>query len=218
LNHKEGAFDVTHETMINYLSKHVGTCLCSLLATEQMTMEMRKRAAFVDCLVYFDNCDSFGANTITFSLRRAAQAITNCDRVTIYTANHETRTIKVVEANSSTDLLFPIGQGIAGSVAMTGNPLIISDAYNDPRFDKKVDKETGYVTKTLLVIPMVDDNKTVNGVMQMINKSQDVDNGEFSIKDQKLMMLLVQTAFPMLKRSGIFKKKHITDSMRCISD
>jgi len=209
LNHKGGAFDATHETMINYLAIHVGSCLCSLLAKEQMSIEMTKRAAFVDCLMYFETCDSFGANTIIFSLRRAAQAITNCDRVTIYTVNHKTGTIKIVDTNSNTELLFPIGQGIAGAVALTGKAEIISDAYADNRFDKNVDKETGYQTKTMLVIPMVDINQTVNGVMQMINKSPDIDNGEFTAQDQKLMMLLAKTAFPMLEKSGIFNKKHI---------
>lgn len=213
LNHKEGAFDVTHETMINYLAGHVGSCLCSLLAKEQMTMDLTKRAAFVDCLMYFETCDSFGANTIIFSLRRAAQAITSCDRVTIYTVNQRTETIKVVETDSTTELLFPIGQGIAGAVALTGKAEIISDACADKRFDMNIDKKTGYQTKTMLVIPMVDIYQNVNGVMQMINKSSDVDGGEFTIQDQKLMVLLAKTAFPMLEKSGLFWKKHVINKM-----
>jgi len=214
LNHKGSAFDVMHETMISYLANHVGSCLSSIFANEQLRLELAKRAAFVDCLMYFETCDSFGANTIIFSLRRAAQAITNCDRITIYTVNHVTKTIKVVDANSSTELCFPIGQGIAGMVALTGDAEIISDAYADKRFDENVDKETGYKTRTMLVIPMVDLNSTVNGVMQLINKSLDVDNGEFTVEDQKLMMLLAKTAFPMLEKSGVFRKKHIIDLER----
>lgn len=217
LNHKGGAFDVTHETMISYLANHVGACLSALLSNQQMKLQLAKRTAFMDCLMYFESCDSFGASTIIFSLRRAAQAITNCDRVTIYTVNHETKTIKVVDANSSTDFMIPIGQGIAGMVAKTGEAEIIPDAYADKRFNGQLDKETGYKTKTMLVIPMIDVNQTVNGVMQMINKSIDVDDGEFTAEDQRFMVLLAKTAFPMLLKSGVFYKKHIIDSLAHIS-
>jgi len=209
LNHKNGAFDITHETMISYLAKHVGACLSSLLLKQQTGLLMGKRSAFVDCLKYLDRCDAFGASTIIFSLIHAAQQITKCDRATIYTVNQETKTMKVVDTNSSTNLMFPIGRGVAGSVALTGETEIIADAYADKRFDRKVDQLTGYKTSTMLVIPMMDIHKTVNGVMQMINKSPDVDNGMFTENDQELMVLLTKTAFPMLAQSGIFEKRHV---------
>ena len=39
------------------------------------------------------------------------------------------------------DLRFPVGKGIAGHVAETGEPLNVSDVYNDPRFNADVDEE-----------------------------------------------------------------------------
>ena len=39
------------------------------------------------------------------------------------------------------DLRFPVGKGIAGYVAETGEPLNVSDVYNDPRFNAEVDEE-----------------------------------------------------------------------------
>ena len=39
------------------------------------------------------------------------------------------------------DLRFPVGKGIAGHVAETGQPLNVSDVYNDPRFNPEVDEE-----------------------------------------------------------------------------
>ena len=45
-------------------------------------------------------------------------------------------------------------KGVAGYVASTGNILNIPDAYADNRFNRDVDKQTGYHTKTLLCMPI----------------------------------------------------------------
>ena len=45
------------------------------------------------------------------------------------------------EILSNGDLRFPVGKGIAGYVAETGEPLNVSDVYNDPRFNAEVDEE-----------------------------------------------------------------------------
>jgi cAMP and cAMP-inhibited cGMP 3',5'-cyclic phosphodiesterase 10 len=49
---------------------------------------------------------------------------------------------------------FPIGKGIAGHVAQTGQGLNIADAYDDDRFNREVDLQTGYHTKNILCMPI----------------------------------------------------------------
>lgn len=70
---------------------------------------------------------------------------------------------------------FPIGTGIAGIVAQTGEVLNIADAYGDSRFNRNVDQITGYVTKTILCMPIFIRGNVI-GVMQMVNKA----TGEFT--------------------------------------
>lgn len=67
------------------------------------------------------------------------------------------------------EIRFPLGTGIAGQVAMTGEILNITDAYADPRFNRNVDQITGYRTNTILCMPIFIRN-TVIGVVQMVNK------------------------------------------------
>jgi GAF domain len=64
---------------------------------------------------------------------------------------------------------FPLGTGIAGQVALTGEVLNITDAYSDPRFNRTVDQLTGYHTKTILCMPVYIRGVTI-GVVQMVNK------------------------------------------------
>ncbi|MFN2167219.1 MAG: GAF domain-containing protein, partial [Anaerolineae bacterium] len=62
----------------------------------------------------------------------------------------------------------PMGQGIVGCVAETGESQIVNDAQSDPRWDNKVDQDTGFVTETILCVPMISRDKVI-GVIEVIN-------------------------------------------------
>ncbi len=61
------------------------------------------------------------------------------------------------------------GQGIIGCVAESGTPLLIPDAYRDPRFNPTFDRETGFRTRCVLTVPLVARGKLI-GVAQVLNK------------------------------------------------
>jgi len=72
----------------------------------------------------------------------------------------------------SNDVRLPLKAGIAGSVATTRKVVNIPDVYQDKRFDSSMDKKTGYKTRSMLCMPLVDNNKDeVIGVLQVLNKS-----------------------------------------------
>ncbi len=54
-------------------------------------------------------------------------------------------------------------------MAETGDTLNIKDAYSDPRFNKSVDEQTGYTTKTILCMPITIRGQVI-GVVEMVNK------------------------------------------------
>lgn len=60
------------------------------------------------------------------------------------------------------------GVGIAGHVAMTGEPLFVPDVRGDPRFHGDVDAETGFTTESIICVPLRIHAKTV-GVIEVIN-------------------------------------------------
>ncbi|MDD5226482.1 MAG: GAF domain-containing protein, partial [Candidatus Omnitrophica bacterium] len=61
-----------------------------------------------------------------------------------------------------------MGEGIAGSVAASGKPEIVNDPQKDPRFAKRIDDSTGFVTRAILCVPMKAKGKVI-GVLQAIN-------------------------------------------------
>jgi two-component system phosphate regulon sensor histidine kinase PhoR len=82
-----------------------------------------------------------------------------------------------------------LGQGVAGWVAMTGQPLNVPDAYRDPRFFQGVDEASGFVTQSILCVPLTADGKVI-GVLEAVNKHQ----GQFTAADERLLSALSSSA------------------------
>ena len=72
--------------------------------------------------------------------------------------------------------------GIAGTVASSGETINIPDAYEDPRFDRSVDEASGFRTRSILCIPLVDKSENVLGVAQILNKRS---GGPFDAFDEQ---------------------------------
>ena len=61
-----------------------------------------------------------------------------------------------------------MGEGIAGWVARHGEPLIVPDVYNDPRFAKRIDEMTKWKTRSIVCMPLKS-RQRVLGAIQLIN-------------------------------------------------
>jgi putative ABC transport system ATP-binding protein len=75
----------------------------------------------------------------------------------------------------------PIGVGVAGRVAATGEPLRIDDAYASPLFNPEVDRETGFRTHTILCLPIRDSAGRLFAVAQLLNRR---DGKAFDARDE----------------------------------
>ena len=63
-----------------------------------------------------------------------------------------------------------IGEGLGGWVALNKKPLIVNDCYSDKRFSPEFDIATGYRTRNMVCVPMINRNSLI-GVIQVINKN-----------------------------------------------
>jgi sigma-B regulation protein RsbU (phosphoserine phosphatase) len=81
----------------------------------------------------------------------------------------------------------PLGVGIAGTVAQSGEPLIVNDAQNDPRWYKEADKMTNSVTRNILCVPMIADGLVI-GVLEAINT---IDREGFNEDNDLLLMMAI---------------------------
>ena len=77
------------------------------------------------------------------------------------------------------------GQGIAGQVALSGEPLIVNNVYKDERFFSKVDSDSGFRTHSILCVPLLVEQRVI-GVLEAINKR----NGNFNENDLRLLQAI----------------------------
>ncbi|MBI4515383.1 MAG: GAF domain-containing protein [Deltaproteobacteria bacterium] len=83
-------------------------------------------------------------------------------------------------------LSVPLGQGISGRVAATGEPIRIEDASGDPRWQgQRYDAATGFTTRSILCVPLRARDR-ITGVIQVLNRR----GGPFSDDDQRLLEAL----------------------------
>ncbi len=114
----------------------------------------------------------------------AARSIA-ADRGTLYLVDERTNELwsKAAQGNDMVEIRLPIGKGLAGYVAKTGETVNITDAYQDPRFNPEIDRKSGYKTLNVLCMPMRDKEGRVVGVFQFLNKK----NGTFGPEDESFI-------------------------------
>ncbi|KAL1521782.1 hypothetical protein AB1Y20_021435 [Prymnesium parvum] len=118
-------------------------------------------------------------------LMRAASKIGNCDRMTAYMVQ-KTEMFSVCSTNLGNGVLrMPLGKGLAGTCARRGVDVIVNDVDDCAEFDKSVDKETGYTTKSIMCV-VIKRNNSVQAVIQLLNKLGN-DGSEFTQEEADLI-------------------------------
>jgi signal transduction histidine kinase len=77
----------------------------------------------------------------------------------------------------------PLGVGLAGKAAESMEPMIVNNVEQSPDWDSTPDKETGFITQGMLVVPMLYKGSVI-GVLEVINKKNKL---PFTIDDQELL-------------------------------
>jgi len=93
-----------------------------------------------------------------------------------------------------------LGEGIAGWVAKENKPLIVNDPANDPRWTRRADDKTKFITRSILCVPMVHQGKLL-GVVQAINRK---DSSGFSEEDRIVLEAFASQAGVALQNARLF--------------
>ena len=124
-------------------------------------------------------------------IAREAISLLDCDRASIFLLDRERNQLWSKVALGSDEILrFDASHGIAGHTALTGNIVNVRDAYSDPRFYTAIDDQTGYRTRTVLAVPVRNQQGQIIGAFEALNKRI----GTFSPRDQESLLALASHA------------------------
>ncbi len=124
---------------------------------------------------------------IIMVLANMGKALTSADRCSVWVVNEKKKTIWTKVAHGIDPIEIPMDSGLVGDAIMHGEKILIEDAYKDERFNKEIDKKTGYRTKSMMIIPMFDYQDNIIGAFQVMNHKGERDY--FDKQDMKRLML-----------------------------
>ena len=172
------------DSLADAISAFEGKVLERVLAEVSVT-----RAKMVKLMVILEANKALAATLdpteILRIILRTATSETDAERGTIFLREPGTDELvsQILEGGSVAPIRLPVGRGIAGTVAQTGEIINITDAYKDPRFDSRTDATSGFTTRTILAAPLRSPKGEIVGVVQILNKRQRV----FTKEDEEFL-------------------------------
>jgi serine phosphatase RsbU (regulator of sigma subunit) len=136
--------------------------------------------------------------------------LVDAERGTVYVLDAQrqelwTRVAKGLDTSGRVTIRLPLGKGIAGYVAATGDLINIPDAYLDPRFNPEFDRQTGYRTRSILCMPIRTKDGAVTGVFQLLNKRE----GAFTDDDTRILDALSVHAAIALENARLYEQERL---------
>lgn len=139
-------------------------------------------------IFYYMNClfEEKDSNKSIILLTELGQTLVNAERTSFWYRNVKKGQYWTLAATGEERITVPAGSGIVGASIENNEIIRISEPYEDERFNQEIDKKTGYLTKSILCMPVTNSNGTVIGAYQAINK---IGESKFDEKDVKNLSL-----------------------------
>jgi adenylate cyclase len=155
------------------------------------------------------------------SIMHATSELLDADRSTLFLYDKRNNELfsRVAEGIDIKEIRIPVNNGIAGSVFSSKKTENIAQPYTDPRFNKEVDRRTGYHTESILAMPILNKTGTCIGVTQVLNKR----GGKFTARDEARLGAFTAQIAVALENAKLFEEvlqeKNYNDSiLRSTSD
>jgi len=147
-------------------------------------------------------------NSVLESMADFARDILSADRCSIFVYDKLTDELWSKVAHDIEPIRITARKGVAGYAALSKETQIVVDAYNDYRFNPEVDKATGYLTQTILAVPLLDNQDNTIGVFQVLNKKHSI----FTNLDAEMLLLISNYAASAIENAILHDKIRSTQA------
>lgn len=168
------AFNEADVALSVNICRHIGTALHSSELHEAILKAQGKAQTLLDLsAVLFRELETNSLLIAIMDAIKTPMAASKCSMFIM--SDDKTELYSPVGSDINCDLAqdgfrIPVSSGIIGAAATSGEVINVPDAYADARFNQAVDKQTGFVTRSILAVPIKDATGKVLGVLEMVNK------------------------------------------------
>ena len=201
LNRTAGEFDAGDLELLEALATQASVVLHGSVMVRRMEETRQQEANFLR--VVTDLSTEIQLGPLLQKIMGAITDMLDADRATLF-LNDDKRAELYTEIGlglGATKIRLPNGAGIAGTVFCSGETINIPYAYADLRFDPSFDTRTGYFTRSVLCVPVVNKEGRRIGVTQVLNKR----GGPFSEEDEAHLRAFTAQIAICLENAKLFE-------------
>lgn len=164
------------EKILQHLTQHIGVSLRNAEMYNEAIGSVERTTGLLETIQSLSH--DLGTQSLLLTITMHANKIVSAQRSTVFLLDEQAKQLWSVSTDTGQEIRIPMHAGIAGQCCQAGEVMNIADAYEDDRFDKEVDRKTGFRTHNILAVPMLcgsspgspQASQRVVGVIQMINK------------------------------------------------
>jgi len=200
LNKIDGDFTDEDLGLLESMTAQTANTLRTAQTMERMVAARNDELAFLDKVG--DITADLDLGTMLTRVVTEAAHMLGADRATLFLNDEKRGELfsRVAMGDTLGEIRMPNDAGIAGAVFTTGQAINIPHAYADLRFNPSFDKRTGYFTRSILCVPIVNKKGRVIGVTQVLNK----EGGPFTSEDEKRLKVFTAQLAISLENAKLF--------------
>ena len=166
-----------------------------------MKKNRKKEMEFLDLVA--DITSELDLGPLLNRVMNEATRMLQAERSTLFLHDEKTGELfsRVAMGDSLGEIRLPNTAGIAGAVFTSGESVNIPHAYADLRFNPSFDKQTGYFTRSILCVPVINKNGKRIGVTQTLNKR----GGPFTDEDESRLKAFTAQVSIALENAQLFE-------------
>ena len=213
LNKRSGQFTKADLLMLEAMTSQGTLALQNARFIERMKAIRLQEMEFID--VVSEVTADIKLGSLLQKVMGEATRLLNAERSTLFLNDEKTNELwsEVGQGLASMQIRLPNHMGIAGAVFKAGKSINIPYAYADLRFNPAFDKKTGYFTRSILCVPIINKIGAVIGVTQVLNKR----GGSFSNEDESRLRAFTAQISIALENAKLFadvqNMKNYNDAM-----
>ncbi len=200
LNKIEGKFNQQDLKLLEAITTQAAVTLQSTQFVERVKQTREEEMEFLDIVA--DVTSEIDLSVLLQKVMGEATRLLKAERSTLFLNDDKTNELwsEVGEGLNATQIRLPNNAGIAGTVFTSGLSVNIPHAYADLRFNPSFDKQTGYFTRSILCVPVINKNGKTIGVTQVLNKR----GGPFTVQDEQRLKAFTAQVSIGLENAKLF--------------